>query len=321
MEDKGTVHFKSAGIGLVNKAFAASVDESEHETQRLASDLTANSRNIGQYFEQTVADIVDENRCNNEELKPDGRQVKPDGDVLESRHTSSIKTDRNENSRALNSRKHIDQEDSVNQINQAKNDSNIIISSSSYTEPELRHRSTSATSIDNKKKDGHVDMLRHVEEGDTHYHGEALYHHNAVASLQNEKTTNQLQDQDIEAMNELTELNVSVMSDGTEFYYTPKVSPRVSPPSMAALRKKSCNVTFDETYTEIAQDSLEFGEDSSSACVDPNLSFEEDASNAEQEFLRRLVDPTQKFFVCMLSCNHYHSSQRFHGISGFHVSY
>eukprot|EP00112_Aurelia_sp_Birch-Aquarium-sp1_P011845 Seg249.8 transcript_id=Seg249.8/GoldUCD/mRNA.D3Y31 product="hypothetical protein" protein_id=Seg249.8/GoldUCD/D3Y31 len=88
-----------------------------------------------------------------------------------------------------------------------------------------------------------------------------------------------------------TDLNVSVRSDCTEFFYTPEVSPPASP-----TQGDQRTVKFDEKSIEVGQDILEAGSES----FDPSANLEEQVIGyADQEYLRNMVDPSNKFFVCI----------------------
>ncbi len=296
MEGRCSVNLRAADLGRVNQAFAASVDESEQESQRLAMDRSlittkVNSVKDEKCFEQASSDII-QDRCNNMELKPDGGQPKPDGDLIEPRNSSNISMEFNQepigSSADLSSS--INEKDSISVDYEGREYSNIT-QGGVFKETELRHRNTQGNVSKEAKGESHV-----LKNSDELNYGLKTYD-SIVAGLQKDKGS-QLLATDADDVNELQELNVSMMSDGTEFYYTPEVSPGVSPaPLVAVERKKSYNVTFDETSIEIGQDSLENSED---IIADPSL--EEDVlDGVDQEFLRHLVDPTQKYFVC-ISC-------------------
>ena len=89
---------------------------------------------------------------------------------------------------------------------------------------------------------------------------------------------------------EVADLNLSVRSDATEFFYTPEISPTRSPVHVERKR----GVKFSEKSVEIGQDMLETSFDH----FDDNHFAEERVVGClDQEYLRRMVDPNSQFFV------------------------
>ena len=96
------------------------------------------------------------------------------------------------------------------------------------------------------------------------------------------------------SVHEIGDLDVSIRSDATEFFYTPDISPARSPTDGYVEHKRG--VKFCEKRIEIGHDLLE-----------PSLNHLDESAVAEervvgyldQEYLRRMVDPNSRFFVCI----------------------
>lgn len=92
---------------------------------------------------------------------------------------------------------------------------------------------------------------------------------------------------------EIGDLDISVRSDATEFFYTPDISPTRSPINGYVEHKRG--VKFYEKNIEIGQDMLESSFDQ----FDENAFTDERVVGClDQEYLRRMVDPNSQFFVC-----------------------
>lgn len=91
---------------------------------------------------------------------------------------------------------------------------------------------------------------------------------------------------------EIKDLNVSVRSDATEFFYTQDISPTRSPSRDLAGQKRG--VTFSEKSIEIGEDMLETSFDHND---DVAFTEERIVGCLDQEYLRRMVDPNSRFFV------------------------
>ena len=102
---------------------------------------------------------------------------------------------------------------------------------------------------------------------------------------------------------EVGDLDISVRSDATEFFYTPDISPPKSPITGFVEQKRG--VKFSEKSIEIGQDML----DSSFDQFDENAFIEERVVGClDQDYLRRMVDPNSQFFVCTPLIIKLHSS-------------
>ena len=94
---------------------------------------------------------------------------------------------------------------------------------------------------------------------------------------------------------EIGDLDISVRSDATEFFYTPDISPTRSPINGYVEHKRG--VKFSEKNIEIGQDMLVSSFDQ---CDENVFTDERVVGCLDQEYLRRMVDPNSQFFVCTL---------------------
>ena len=134
-----------------------------------------------------------------------------------------------------------------------------------------------------------VELDNHLIENGTHAH-----EGRKEESIQDgDVVREELFDKSSDNVLDTSDLNVSVRSDCTEFFYTPEVSPPSSP-----TQGKPRTVKFHEKSIEIGQDILDAGSESS----DLNANLEEQVIGyVDQEYLRNMVDPSNKFFVCIFS--------------------
>lgn len=102
----------------------------------------------------------------------------------------------------------------------------------------------------------------------------------------------QLNEKSVGGAIEHGDLNTSIRSDATEFFYTPDISPTRSPTGINVHQKRG--VKFSEKSIEIGEDMLETAFDH----CDENATTEERVLGClDQEYLQRMVDPNSQFFV------------------------
>ncbi len=319
MEDGCSINLRAAELGLVNQAFARSVDESEQEAQSSAFDrpllaTKLNSMKDQKCFEQAA----ENNRCTINELQPDG-SLKPGGDVSQSLRAREVHLMEFSREASLSSpqlEESIQARHNNNQVAEEKNDMEAADGLMCETGLSdgfrygFKHANDDVDAFvedqggsKRVKEDGTgIDMAygRDLSGGDmSGAPGPTLpgVHGPIMPGMESGFLDSSHEDK------EIAELDISMKSDGTEFYYTPVVSPSVSPPVNTSLVKRSDNrVTFDEASIEIAQDSLETSE---VAAVrrgsESNYDNEEEVRHfLDQQFLKNLVDPMQEYFVCIL---------------------
>jgi len=97
------------------------------------------------------------------------------------------------------------------------------------------------------------------------------------------------------SVHEVGDLDVSIRSDATEFFYTPDISPARSPIDGYVVENKR-GVKFCEKSIEIGHDLLET---SLNHLDESSVAEERVVGYLDQEYLRRMVDPNSRFFVCI----------------------
>ena len=292
---------RAVDLGMVNQAFATSVDVDEgrdHEAAGSSALALSSTVSAGVVVARQEMSRLSQSpgltRCRSGEFKPSGWLQRPDGELKKSSTFSDMTSFRLRNGPSL-STPHVDyqrDQDDERSFEEGCNDAVTSAAAARFNEHQQHSYADDNASDAMVICNPDVAILQSKQQPDLH---EISYGNNFSSSFEDPRGGSEKTG--FEDATELAELNVSLRSDCTEFYYTPDISPQASPSRMDLRRLKSDNhVTFDETSIQIAQDSMESYE----GAVGFHDSMDDEMLDCiDQEYLRRLVDPTQKFFVCI----------------------